>query len=449
MMEAATAAPPPPVGAMGPTKAHPQAEFDVPGKYLSFEEKPFTDRLQAMEESRLAALHYSTGLQTTGARQEHQGILLGEEVAPASKPRKFRLGRRRSSSSSGRAVPPPPPADGQSKPWSRKLSIRRRNKEAPQPPPPPAAEASAPGPAATARPASRPPPPPIAEDGAEAAPEPPSPSTAALQALPASPRSRVRQYLEMLGHTVEATEAVILAFTEAEYSPEEWMPELRDMQAGDTLTNFLELCSTALPDLHAKATSLQATWRGFSARQSDPQCKAAVAAMAAHAAYDDVVASYCPSPIVAPTPVAVTAADNEHCDDGFTADEVDMPDLDMDGQGEVEMGVGDTQVVRLSFAFVTASEKLELVLSPSTPGHAARVSREIIEDRRRSSMIAHSVVCDAGNAGRDHVGMCRDEIVVFASDVVKMATSKLSSGSGPIWVNPTWESGEPERVDEC
>jgi hypothetical protein len=63
-------------------------------------------------------------------------------------------------------------------------------------------------------------------------------------------------------------------------------------------------------------------------------------------------------------------------------------------------------------------------------------------------MIAHSVISEATGT-RNHVGMCHDEMVVFASDVVKMATSKLSSSSGPIWVNPTWESGEPERVDEC
>jgi hypothetical protein len=168
-----------------------------------------------------------------------------------------------------------------------------------------------------------------------------------------------------------------------------------------------------------------------------------VAAVAARASYSNVVASYCPTPVVAPTP---TAATDEGCEDEST--QCTLTDMDDMGVDDSADDTASAQVVRLSFAFVTASEKLDLVLSPSTPGHAARVSREIIEDRRRSSMIAHSVVC-SGGGGRDHVGMCRDEIVVFASDVVKMATSKLASSTGPIWVNPTWESGEPERVDEC
>lgn len=436
MQAAAPRLPLPMPGPMpGPSKV--PAAYDIPGKYLSFEEKPFTDRLQAMEESRLAALHYSTGL-TVNTSQEHQGILLGQQEVLAPKQRKFRLGRR----SNAKAVPPPPAADAQSKPsWSRKLSIRRRKQEPLQ------SDADSTTPAkraapvvAPASPLPAPLPPPIAvgrddEDKRECAAAP----MAATAPAAASPRSQVRRYLETLGHPADATEAVILAFTEAEYAPDEWMPELQDMQTGNTLSNFLELCSTALPDLHGKATQMQAAWRGFNARQSDPQCRAAVAAVAARASYSSVVASYSPTPVVAPTP---TAGNDAVCEDDATEC------TDMDGLGIDNGAVDRVKVVRLSFAFVTASEKLDLVLSPSTPGHAARVSREIIEDRRRSSMIAHSVVCSAGG-GRDHVGMCRDEIVVFASDVVKMATSKLASSTGPIWVNPTWESGEPERVDEC
>ena len=119
-------------------------------------------------------------------------------------------------------------------------------------------------------------------------------------------------------------------------------------------------------------------------------------------------------------------------------------DDDAHGQGAVEADAGeedpDQQVVRLSFPFVTASEKLEMVLSPSTPGPAARVSREIIEDRRRSSMMAHSALC-ASAGGRADVGMGRDELVVFSGDVCRMATSKLAAEgrggqSGQIWVNP-------------
>lgn len=417
-MQAAAPLPAPLPGPMvAPVK---MPAYDVPGKYLSFEEKPFTDRMQAMEESRLAALHYSTGLNTNN--QEHQGILLGDGLASMPKQRKFRLGRR----SSSKAVPPPPAEEAAKGKlgWPRKLSIRRR-KQAPQHPQAERAAAAPQPPAFAPAPAlSLPPPPPIAggeEDEDE-------PKCVAAPTPVASPRSEVRQYLETLGHPADATEAVILAFTEAEYAPAEWMPELQDMQRGNALGNFLELCSTAVPDLHAKAAQVQSVWRGFAARQFNPQCKAAMDAVAARTAYSSVVNSYCPTPVVAPTP-----ADDELDEDEST-----------DG-GEATL---TGQVVRLSFAFVTASEKLELVLSPSTPGHAARVSREIIEDRRRSSMIAHSVVCDAGGT-RDHVGMCRDEIVGFASDVVRMATSKLSSGTGPIWVNPTWESGEPERVDDC
>ena len=68
-----TAPPPPPQVAMAPEKL---AHYDVPGKHLAFEQKPFTDRLQAMEESRLAALHYSTGLtRNIKLDDEHLGIL--------------------------------------------------------------------------------------------------------------------------------------------------------------------------------------------------------------------------------------------------------------------------------------------------------------------------------------------------------------------------------------
>jgi hypothetical protein len=110
------------------------AAYDLPGKYLSFEEKPFTDRLQALEESRLAALHYSTGLSATQGilldDEEHQSILLHDEDVLAPRQRKFRLGRR----GNVKTAPPPPTADAQSKPgWPRKLSLRRR-KEAPQQP---------------------------------------------------------------------------------------------------------------------------------------------------------------------------------------------------------------------------------------------------------------------------------------------------------------------------
>ena len=417
------------------------AAYDLPGKYLSFEEKPFTDRLQALEESRLAALHYSTGLSATQGilldDEEHQSILLHDEDVLAPRQRKFRLGRR----GNVKTAPPPPTADAQSKPgWPRKLSLRRR-KEAPQQPGVDSAtpvERTAPdlAPASPASPASLPLPPRFPLAGVLAVPSAPP----RLPMDTSSPRSQVRGYLETLGHRADATEAVILAFTEAEYAPDEWMPELQDMQTGKTLANFLELCSTALPDLHAKATQVQAAWRGFTARQSDPQCRAAVAAVEAHAAYSSVVSSYIPSPVVAPTPEALTRGGNEGCED----DSTDCTDM----SGISALQSASAKVVRLSFAFVTASEKLDLVLSPSTPGHAARVSREIIEDRRRSSMIAHSVISEATGT-RNHVGMCHDEMVVFASDVVKMATSKLSSSSGPIWVNPTWESGEPERVDEC
>ena len=441
-MQAATL----PVPLPGPRKM--PAAYDMPGKYLPFEEKPFTDRLQAMEESRLAALHYSTGLSATQSilldDEEHQSILLHDEDGLAPRQRKFRLGRR----GNVKTVPPPPTADAQSKPgWSRKLSIRRRKNAPQQPgvdsPTPTRAERTAPdlAPAPPASPVSLPLPPQIAAGNQYEHEHPAAPMSA-----PAvdSPRSQVRGYLETLGHPADATEAVILAFTEAEYAPDEWMPELQDMQTGNTLANFLELCSTALPDLHAKATQVQAAWRGFTARQSNPQCRAAVAAVAARTAYSTVVASYCPSPVVAPTPGAFTRRNNEGCEDDST-DCTDMAGWDINGSA---VQSSSAKVVRLSFAFVTASEKLDLVLSPSTPGHAARVSREIIEDRRRSSMIAHSVICEAGGT-RNHVGMCRDEMIVFASDVVKMATSKLSSSTGPIWVNPTWESGEPERVDEC
>ena len=426
-----TAPPPPPQVAMAPEKL---AHYDVPGKHLAFEQKPFTDRLQAMEESRLAALHYSTGLtRNIKLDDEHLGILGAAPTTPPQQPkRNFRLGRWKSSDTRSANIPAPPPADEQRKPNRRKLPFRRKKELPPHEHGDESLQVEMPAAAVVHQ----------TVDEEELIAEAPTPPPA-----PLSPRSAVRDYLETLGHSSEATEAVVLAFTEAEYPAEEWLPELQDMQEGSTLLNFLELCSTALPDLHAKATSVQAFWRGFHARSADTQCRAAATAVQARAAYAGVVSGYRLTTKVAPTVVALTEDENDE-DILMPAElELDMDDYSESTDSERSL-LDDAQVVRLSFAFVTSAEKLELVLSPSTPGHAARVSREIIEDRRRSSMIAHSIVCESGLA-RDHVGMGRNEMVTFASDVVKMATSKLSTGSGPIWVNPTWENGAPERTDDC